>query len=99
MRRLVLLVLLLLAATATAAKTTAFPAPAGGSGHMLDIYSSTDLWAMRPLIEDFQKLRPRLGIRYHQLTTQAMYRGFLAAAERNEVQADLLISSAMDLQT
>jgi len=91
--------LLLMAASAAPAKTTAFPAPAGTGGRTLDIYTSTDLWAMRPLIEDFQQLRPRLGIRYHQLTTQAMYRGFLAAARHDNVQADLLISSAMDLQT
>lgn len=98
--KLILLAILCLAATVVSAQqTTAFPAPSGTSTDTLDIYSSTDLWAMQPLVTDFQALYPRLRVRYHQLTTQALYHQALIAAQNNTVQADLLISSAMDLQT
>src|SRR5699024_3871074 len=55
-------------------------APVGTQQPPLDIYGSTDLWAMRPLINDFHRQYPRIDVRYHLLTTQDMYRNFLDAA-------------------
>src|SRR5699024_8882187 len=87
------------ALAAEPAHITNFPAPVGTQQPPLDIYGSTDLWAMRPLINDFHRQYPRIDVRYHLLTTQDMYRNFLDAANTGTVQADLMISSAMDLQT
>ncbi len=81
-----------------AAKVTVFEGPASGDGPVLDVHGSTDTWAMRPVIEDFLKIRPQLTVRYEENVANKLNERFLSAAERGVVKADLLVSSAMDLQ-
>lgn len=72
-----------------------FPAP-GGERHRLTIRAATDIAAMEPLIIDFQRLRPDVAVRHVNMETADLYE--YAAANAQDPQADLLISSATDLQ-
>lgn len=65
----------------------------------LNIRGTTDTWVMAPLIEDFQQLNPDITIHYEELTSAVLHRRFLAEINNNRSTPDLLISSAMDLQT
>jgi two-component system, OmpR family, sensor histidine kinase TctE len=60
----------------------------------LRVFGATDLVAMQPLLADFQALRPDVAIEYHDLTTHALFE----AVTRGMAAADIVISSAMDLQ-
>ncbi len=63
----------------------------------LRIFSSTDEDAMQPLLQDFQQLYPDITINYVDLNSVPLFECFLAEAAQGKT-ADLLISSAMDLQ-
>ncbi|WP_245613109.1 sensor histidine kinase [Skermanella stibiiresistens] len=82
---------------ATAAESL-HPAPlAAAAGAALDILridAVTDLAAMEPLIRDFQAVAPDVTIVYDELTSRELYERTVAVESR----ADLLISSAADLQ-
>ncbi|WP_209879342.1 sensor histidine kinase [Azospirillum soli] len=80
--------------TAQAGSTTLYPAP-GGERLRLSILGATDLPAMEPLILDFQQTRPEVAIHYTDLNSSELY---TAIAEGQRTDADLLISSAVDLQ-
>lgn len=99
MRRLpsLLALALLLSAPATAAETTTFPRLQQGAG-ALTLYSSTDLETLSPAIVDFQMLHPAIEVRYVDLDTAELYERFLAEIDAGAPSADLLLSSAMDLQ-
>lgn len=68
------------------------------SRDFLTIYSSLDLDAARPLIEVFQTNNPTVGVNYHELQTVDIYERILTETENGNGTADLVISSAMDLQ-
>lgn len=71
----------------------AFPAP-GGPAVRLVILSSTDTELMAPLITSFQEDWPSIEVDFIQASSRETYRAVLEKAP-----VDLVISSAMDLQT
>ncbi|GAB2456014.1 ABC transporter substrate-binding protein [Comamonas humi] len=62
------------------------------------VYASTDERVARPLIEGFQALYPGVAVRYHEGDSLALYQRFLQERQQNLPSADVLWSSAMDLQ-
>src|SRR4051794_31324046 len=62
------------------------------------IYATTDAVAANPLIRDFQSLYPGLQVEYSDLTSTELYNRFIAEAAAGNGTADVLWSSAMDLQ-
>ncbi len=81
---------------------TPFPGPeqtVASEPSQLNIRGTTDTWIMTPLIEDFQQLNPDVTIHYEELTSAVLHQRFLEEVANNRATPDLLISSAMDLQT
>ncbi|BDG29832.1 ABC transporter substrate-binding protein [Thermus thermophilus] len=64
----------------------------------LVIYSSTDQSSAQALLDDFRKLYPFIQIEYNDLGTQAIYDRFVSETAAGAQSADLLWSSAMELQ-
>jgi len=64
----------------------------------LVIYSTTDSVAANPLIKDFEALYPGIKVEYSDLNSTELYNRFIAEAAANNGTADVLWSSAMDLQ-
>src|SRR5690242_16348566 len=71
---------------------------AEGGGVMLRVYSTTDTRLFEPVIRDFQSTVRGISIRYEELDAGDLYERFLADAVAGRPGADLLLSSAMDLQ-
>jgi ABC-type Fe3+ transport system substrate-binding protein len=82
---------------AEAAERTVFEAAVRESGR-LALFSTTDLTAMRPIIEHFQKLRPDLAIDYVDALTNELYDAVSSDGGWEGLVPDVVISSAMDLQ-
>ncbi len=79
----------------------------GGSGSsgkgtklngVVTVYSTTDSAIFEPVIEDFTKLHPEIRLRYVELDAQPLFDRFVAESQANRPRADILLSSAMDLQ-
>lgn len=64
----------------------------------LVIYSSTDERHLAPLIADFQQRNPGVRVHYVEMLADALHQRFVAEADQGRHQADLLLSSAADLQ-
>ncbi len=64
----------------------------------LVIYSTTDAAAFQPAIDDFRALNPAMDISYHELEAADLDRRFRNEEAAGGSEADLLLSSAMDLQ-
>jgi len=64
----------------------------------LIIYSSTDQASAQPLLDDFKKEYPFANVEYNDIGTSQLYSRFLAEAAAGTPTADVLWSSAMDLQ-
>lgn len=62
------------------------------------LYSSTDPDAARPLLEDFAALYPDVHVDFRYLHSTEVYERFLSEARQGTPSADVLWSSAMDLQ-
>ncbi|MBS0468657.1 MAG: ABC transporter substrate-binding protein [Proteobacteria bacterium] len=62
------------------------------------IYASTDEGAARPLIDDFRALYPGIAVHYHEIDSMGIYQRFLRESREGMHGADVLWSSAMDLQ-
>mgnify|MGYP001003658588 CR=1 FL=1 len=62
------------------------------------VYASTDERVARPLIDDFQALYPGIAVRYHEGDSNAIYQRFLQESRQGLPGADVVWSSAMDLQ-
>lgn len=62
------------------------------------IYSTTDAASSNPLIKDFETLYPDIKVEYSDLNSTELYNRFIAEAAANNGTADVLWSSAMDLQ-
>lgn len=73
-----------------------FAAPAGAAASLL-IHGTADIAAMGPVIEGFQKEHPDIEVQYRVYETLPLYQE-AAGAPNDKSVADLLISSAMDLQ-
>ncbi|MCB2100353.1 MAG: ABC transporter substrate-binding protein [Rhodobacterales bacterium] len=98
MRRLVLVCGLLLAAVPAAeAELYTFDAK-GVPERVLTIYSSADMDRMVQLIAAYQAENPGDAVAYHELDTLDLYHRARADMDGGRPGADLLLSSAMDLQ-
>ncbi len=62
------------------------------------IYSTTDSVATAPLLKDFGALYPKITVEYNDMNSTEIYNRFLSEAAAGGGSADLLWSSAMDLQ-
>jgi len=62
------------------------------------ISSTTDAVAANPLIKDFEALYPGIKVEYSDLNSTELYNRFIAEAAANNGTADVIWSSAMDLQ-
>ena len=62
------------------------------------VYSTTDAAASNPLLRDFAALYPGVKIDYTDMNSTELYSRFIAEAAAGTGTADLLWSSAMDLQ-
>lgn len=62
------------------------------------IYSNTDIDVARILIDDFQSLYPKIGVEYHDMSGNDLNNRFLTEALIGRLTADIVWSSAMDLQ-
>jgi iron(III) transport system substrate-binding protein len=94
-RRNLLLFSLLLAPWWVAAET--YPS-VGNHASVLTIYSTTDTGTFESAVREFQRLNPGVAVRYEELGSTVLYERFLEELARAEPRADLLLSSAMDLQ-
>lgn len=91
-----LLVLSALAGLAARADTvTEMPAPLGGT-QMLVIRSATDLDVIQPLLADFQRIAPDLGIRYVETLTNDLFARSRRECQEKRSDADMLITSSVD---
>ena len=64
----------------------------------LVIHSTTDIAIAAPLIDDFQALYPRIEVQYQDMNSNDLYNGYLGDLLASPTTADVLWSSAMDLQ-
>ncbi len=62
------------------------------------IYSALDTKAAQPLIRDFNALYPDIKVEYNDMNSTEMYNRFIAEAAAGQGSADVMWSSAMDLQ-
>lgn len=86
-------------ACAPAAAQTLFPAfNEGPNVQTLVVYSSLDEDASKPLIAAFQEQNPSVAILYEDLQSLDIYERVIRETDNGEKTADLVLSSAMDLQ-
>lgn len=71
---------------------------AGEQEGQLVIHSTTDIGIAVPLIDDFQALYPRIDVQYQDMNSNDLYNGYLGDVLASPSTADVLWSSAMDLQ-
>jgi len=64
----------------------------------LIVYSTTDAASSGALLKDFQALYPGISLEYSDINSTELYNRFIAEAAAGSGTADLLWSSAMDLQ-
>ncbi len=64
----------------------------------LVIFSSADQPAFDPVVTAFQRANPGVAVAYHDMNTIEIYDRFIEAADAGETTADLILSTALDLQ-
>lgn len=72
------------------------------SSNVLVVHASNSVQVFRGVLEDFSRLNPSVRLEYTELSTQELYRDTVARAARAPgvpAGPDIVISSAMDLQT
>lgn len=74
------------------------PASAAQREGKVVVYSSTDSASAEPLLNDFKRLYPSVQVEYNDLNSTELYNRFTSEAGAGAESADLLWSSAMDLQ-
>ncbi len=62
------------------------------------VYSTTDTASANPLIKDFQALYPGISVEYNDMNSTEVYNRFISERAAGAGSADVLWSSAMDLQ-
>ena len=62
------------------------------------IYSALDTKAAQPLIKDFSALYPDIKVEYNDMKSTEMYNRYIAEVAAGQGSADVMWSSAMDLQ-
>ena len=95
MKRLVLILAALLLGSCKSGNADSQASAETGT---LTIYSTTDAAVFRPVIADFQSQYPRIEVRYVELEAAPLYNRFLKETAEHRPSADLLLSSAADLQ-
>jgi iron(III) transport system substrate-binding protein len=70
----------------------------GESTERITIYSTTDTSLFEPVLRDFQELNPGSVLQYELLDAAPLYERFLAEEAQGRANADVLLSTAMDLQ-
>ena len=88
---------LLLALAVLPAWGKEYPAKGAPEGS-ITLYSTLDTAVFEPLVMDFQRLHPGIGIHYENLDTKPQFERFVREEDAGIHRADLLISTAMDLQ-
>ena len=74
---------------------TRFPADSGPS-ETLSIHAATDLYALAPLIEDFQKLAPGTTVEIVEYVTNDLFSAAERACREGAALGDVLLSSSVD---
>lgn len=78
---------------------THFPALNGEeNARVLKVYSALDEDASKPLIAAFQNENPNVSVLYNDLQSLEIYERVIRETDENNSTADLVFSSAMDLQ-
>lgn len=85
------------------AASTACAAIEGAAGtssatQRVRVLSTSDRHTVQPLIDDFERRHPGLNVDYVELGSTALYERFLRQRDDAPARADVLWSSAMDLQ-
>src|SRR6202171_1923435 len=62
------------------------------------IYSALDTKAAQPLVKDFNALYPDIKVEYNDMNSTELYNRFIAEVASGQGSADIMWSSAMDLQ-
>src|SRR5881394_2203114 len=62
------------------------------------VYSALDTKAAQPLIRDFNALYPDIKVEYNDMNSTEFYNRFIAEVASGQGGADVMWSSAMDLQ-
>src|SRR3954447_25263196 len=62
------------------------------------VYSALDTKAAQPLIRDFNAVYPDIKVEYNDMNSTEMYNRFIAESAAGQGSADVMWSSAMDLQ-
>jgi iron(III) transport system substrate-binding protein len=62
------------------------------------IYSALDTKAAQPLVKDFSALYPDVKVEYNDMNSTEIYNRFIAESASGQGSADVMWSSAMDLQ-
>src|SRR5499427_7747314 len=62
------------------------------------VYSALDTKAAQPLIKDFSALYPDVKVEYNDMNSTELYNRFIAEVASGQGSADVMWSSAMDLQ-
>ena len=75
-----------------------FPSIQSTAPRILTVYSSLDEGVARPLIGEFQKQNSDVEVHYFDLQTLDIYERAINESDDEGATADLLLSSAMDLQ-
>lgn len=63
------------------------------------IYSATDTKAVEPLIKDFKSMYPEVQVEYNDMNSTEVYNRYISEMAAGGNSADVMWSSAMDLQT
>jgi len=90
--------LFLMSWLSTASGQTVFPALNSENQRVLTVYSSLDENVSKPLIAAFQSQNRDVEVHYHDLQSLDIYERVITETDSGSVTADLLLSSAMDLQ-
>ncbi len=98
-RLLAFTLLIALAVLRPAIAEEMFPAISGDAqAPVLTVYSSLDIAAAKPLIAAFQAENPAVAVNYCDLPTLEIYERVIAETDEDGETADIIFSSAMDLQ-
>jgi iron(III) transport system substrate-binding protein len=70
----------------------------GEEGRQVVVYSALDTKAAQPLIKDFNASDPDVKVEYNDMNSTELYNRYIAEVASGQGGADVLWSSAMDLQ-
>src|SRR5918911_2460935 len=73
-------------------------ASAGDAEGKVVVYSTTDSASVQPMLKDFAALHPKIQVEYDDMNSTEVYNRYVSEAAAGSNSADLLWSSAMDLQ-